>query len=135
MESRNKSMVPDLKLLEKLMPDTQVLIWTHNGPLSLTTPGIASMDYLLDGLVIGHIRAAELPLHHVVFAHPQFGRPFWVVFVDISQVAATVVATIKGLLPKGQELKATVYTAAPLEAGWETTLKGSFKSLEVLKHP
>ena len=127
-------MAPDLNLLQTLSADLRVLIWTHNGPLDLKTPGIASVDYLLDGLVAGHVNAhAEEPLHHVVFSHPQFGNSFWVGFVNVAQVnVGTFLAGLQAVLPANAKTTGLIYGPNKLSAEWEKGLKGLFSEITYL---
>mgnify|MGYP003390270263 CR=1 FL=1 len=131
---RKQLMAPDLNLLQQLNPETRVLIWTHSGPLDLQTPGIACVDYLLDGLVAGHVNAhAEEPLHHVVFSHPQFGNSFWVGFVNTKQVSPNVfMSALKAALPSNAAARATLYSAESLSTEWDKALRGTFKQIDAL---
>jgi hypothetical protein len=127
-------MAPDTHLLQILVPGTRVLIWTHTRPLDLHTPGLATVDYLLDGLVAGHLNSRDdVTLDHVVFSHPQFGDSFWVAFVNIEQVIPTnFMAALNAVLPSSAAVHAALYTSGNLSSQWDKALRGTFAQLDVL---
>lgn len=127
-------MAPDLKLLQLLTPEIRVLIWAHSGPLDLQTPGLATMDYLLNGLVTGHVTSnADEPLHHVIFSHPQYGETFWVAYVNTAQVkAAAFLPSLTVLLPTSIPEHVALYAHGDIGAEWTSSLAKTFSRIETL---
>lgn len=125
-------MVPDTSLLKKLVPPTRVLIWAHTAPLQLSTPGLATMDYLLDGLAIGHIKAhPERPSHDVLFSHLHYGKALWVGFADVKHVTPPkFLAALKAVLPSDALSQAAVVQSAALPSEWEKALRELFQQID-----
>lgn len=124
-------MVLNTLLLQALTPDRQVLIWLDDAPLGHSTPGLASVDYLLDGLVCGHLNShSEEQLDKVVFSHPLYGRPFWVAYANVDRTAPEAfLKTLLAVVPGPARAKAVVQASLPLSSTWEKGLAQSFGEL------
>lgn len=134
MELLKQLMAPDLNLLQQLSPNRRVILWGHNGPLDNSTPGLFTMDYLLDGLVMGHMREnAEEPLHHVVFTHPLFGKNLWIAFVNLNQVKPnSFLSELNSLLPEEAKAEIAIYTEEPLSKEWTQSISEIFTEMNLL---
>jgi hypothetical protein len=75
-------MIPDENLLRALGPECKLVLWLAPGALGEKTPGFASINYLLDGLLRAHLSESQADLQQVVFNHQAFGESFQVVFLD-----------------------------------------------------
>lgn len=128
MELPKQPMAPDLSLLQQLSPSKRVILWGHDGPLDRTTPGLFTMDYLLDGLIMGHMREnIEEPLHHVLFSHPQFGKSMWIAFVNLKQVKpSSFLSELEAVLPPEAKSEIAIYSVEPLSKEWTKSISEIF---------
>lgn len=117
---------PNEKLLRELGPDTQVLVWMGLGPLNEDTPNFGSMDYLLDGLLRGHLRSSQNEMNQVFFAHELFGQTFWLAYTDVTSAPNEFVTAAKKLWgEKAKSLKA-ISCGEAAEGAWNKALQGLF---------
>jgi len=121
-------------LLRELTPGQRFLIWTHDGPLDQHTPGIASMNYLLDGLVLGHISSHPAASDQVVFSHQLFGQSFWLIFANTSALdPQALLPSLKSILAsQTTQQGATLFTRSALPTPWKNGLAQLFPDLKIL---
>jgi hypothetical protein len=124
-------MIPDEKLLRAFGPDHRVLVWLGEGALSTATAGFTTIDYLLDGLVRGHVAAQEQTTGHVVFTHQGFGRTCWVVYADATTGPAKTLEALSALLPAEARFHVVVYGGTPADS-WTKSLSRVFQETLVV---
>lgn len=124
-------MMPEQDLLTKLTPDVRVVIWSSDAPLSKETPGFASVDYLLDGLVQRHLET-EGPWHSVTFVHNLFGETFWLAYTDAKGSVDEFLGALLGVVPTAAREKLLVLGAKHLPPQWETRIDKAFGFVEKL---
>ena len=127
-------MVLEPHVLEILTPDKRVLLWCDNLPLGHTTPGLATVDYLLDGLVCGHLNSnADQELNSVVFSHPLYGQTFWVAFVNLAKTTPQdFLPSFIAVMPAPLKETLVLYTTTPLSSQWEHALSKAFTKIQAL---
>lgn len=124
-------MIPDEKLLRAFGPDQRVLVWLGEGALTTATPGFSTIDYLLDGLVRGHLSAQDQATTQVVFTHQGFGRTCWVAYADMAAGPAKTLEALSALLPAEARFHALLY-AAPGADAWAKSLARVFQETQVI---
>ena len=117
-------MMPESELLRRIGPELKLLVWLAEAPLSEASPEFESLNYLLDGLARQHI--LELGESHLVnFVHQQFGKTFYLSYINQNQVKPSeAIEQLKALLKTDQPVKWSWWSVSGLPAHWQKSLEG-----------
>lgn len=124
-------MIPDETLLRALGPECKLVFWLAPGALGEKTPGFTTINYVLDGLLRGHLSEHSQDIHQVVFNHQTFGNAFQVVFLDSSDKSSA--SFLPTALPILNKERALLYTAEAVPAEWLKFLQKTYSDLATVE--
>lgn len=122
-------MMPDVAVLRLLTPDVRAMIWAAKEPLSESTPGYTTVNYLFDGLIKNHLQT-QSDLRQVTFIHQLDGQNFWLGFVDGSGSVDDFMKSFVGIIPEKSREKLLILGAENLPSSWDKPLDKAFGFVE-----